>query len=407
MFENIDKFLKAQKAQMMTLDEAGGQRAREDRGYDFSAEDKVTGRVVGMREILYDNTIKWIKDELPRGVLQKEGMLLSQPGVLNEDTLSTAFSTYTTSLLPAVRRIYSKLLAMELVSVQPLSGPSGYIYYLDHLYGTTGGGATSGQRLDQYNHSAYSDSSEKGAIREINLKLASKLISTKSKKVKALWTTEAQQDLSSQWRLDAFGELQPQLVDEIAREVDLEVIAALLAGAGAGNTDWNANGYLAGDTTTTDRRAYRETLYDAIAETAAKIYKKKFAQPNWLLMDGDTFARLQKLEKFNGDPSITPEQTAEIGWRYEGTLAGKYKVYVDPRFTANMILMGIRGNDWKNAVGYYSPYIPLYLSEEYIVNDDFTQRARGAMSRYACGAIPESESDALNYGLGTVTITQS
>jgi hypothetical protein len=406
MFENIKKFLVAQKAEMMRLDKAEGLTTREDRGFDFSLTNKETGVRKGMREMLYDNTINWLASEA-QGVLFKETLALSQPGMLKEDTLTTGISTFTTSLLPAVRRIYSRLLAMELITVQPLTGPSGYIYFLDHLYGTNGGGATAGTRLDKYHHSAYADSDEQGTIRDINFQLKSKLVETEIKKLKATWSLEAAQDLNSQWKLDLWSELQPQVIDEIAREIDAKIIAALLAGAGAGDTEWNANGYLSDDKTTTDRRAYRETLYEAIEDSATLIFNQKFVRPNWLLMDGDTFSRLSKLEKFNADPSVTPDMQSMIGWRYEGTLAGKYKVYVDPWFTANKILLGFRGNDWKYACGFYAPYVPVFLSEEYIVSDDFTQRARGAMSRYAYGVLPESTTDAKNYGLATVTITQS
>lgn len=407
MFENIQKFLNAQKAEMMRLDKAEGQTAREERGFDFSLTDKNTGARKGMREMLYDNTIAWIMSEC-RGVLKDEVFHLNQPGVLKEDTLTTGISAFTTSLLPAVRRIYSRLLAMELVSVQPLSTPAGYIYYLDHTFGTSGGGATVNQRLDQYRYSGYGDSSEQGTIRDINFQLKSKLVSTEIKKLKATWTLEAAQDLNSQWKLDLWSELQPQLIDEIAREIDAKIVAALLAGAGAGDTEWNANGYLTDDKTTLDRRAYRQTLYEAIQDSATLIFNKKFVYPNWLLMNGDTFSRVAKLENFNADPNITPDQQTMIGWRYEGTLAGKYKVYVDPWFTDNKILMGFRGTDWKYAVGYYSPFVPVFLSEEYIVSDDFTQRARGAMSRYAYGVLPETHDGAVeNYGLATVTITLS
>jgi hypothetical protein len=405
--ENIKRFLVAQKAEMKRLDEAEGLSAREERGFDFSLVDKETGVRKGGREILYDNTINWLLSE-QNGILFKESLALGQKGVLNESTLSTAISTFTTSLLPAVRRIYSRLLAMELISVQPLAGPSGYIYYLDHLYGTTGGGATAGQRLDEYSNSGYADSTEAGTIREINFQLKSKLVETEIKKLKAVWTLESSQDLSSQWKLDLWSELQPQLIDEIIREIDAKILAALLAGAGAGNTNWNANGYLGDDKSTIERRAYRETLYEAIEESAGKVFKKKFVRPNWLVMDGDTFTRLTKLERWSADPSTTPDQQSMIGWRYEGTLAGKYKVYVDPWFTANKILMGFRGADWKYAVGFYSPYVPVFLSEEYIVNDDFSQRARGAMSRYAYGIIPEAHTGStVNNGLATVTITSS
>lgn len=36
--------------------------------------------------------------------------------------------------IPLVRRIYPQLIADKLVSVQPLAGPTGLVYYLQHKY---------------------------------------------------------------------------------------------------------------------------------------------------------------------------------------------------------------------------------------------------------------------------------
>lgn len=36
--------------------------------------------------------------------------------------------------IPLVRRIYPSLIADKIVSVQPLTGPTGLVYYLNHKY---------------------------------------------------------------------------------------------------------------------------------------------------------------------------------------------------------------------------------------------------------------------------------
>ncbi|TET10792.1 hypothetical protein E3J84_03630, partial [Candidatus Aerophobetes bacterium] len=119
-----------------------------------------------------------------RESLRLEFAELSEEGAISEDTLTTAIATFTTSLLPMVRRIYSSLIAMDLVSVQPLSGPTGYIYWLDHIFTSThsADGITGGTtRLDQVKAGTYSDSSEQGTIREIQLKLQKLLIEVGTK----------------------------------------------------------------------------------------------------------------------------------------------------------------------------------------------------------------------------------
>ena len=404
MFPKIERFLRLQKAEMMNLDKAEGLQAREDSGKDFSCPDE-RGVQHGLREILYDNTVAWIMQEGCKKLLSKEFEELSQPGALNEDTISANVATFTTMLLPMVRRIYSRLMAMELVSVQPLSGPTGYIYWLDHLFGTQSH-PSYGKRMDLVQENAYADSSEKGGIREMNFRLQKKLVETEVKKLKAIWTLESAQDLRSQLGLDMWTEVGVKVADEIGREIDSKIVAELLAQV-AYNVDWSKTGYLAGDVTTADRKFYRQGIYEAILTVGAQIYKRKFGYPNWLLMNGDTFSHFQKLEKFVTDPGTDQNKPIEMGWAYKGTLAQTHRVYVNPWFTANKILMGRRSPDWRDAVGFYAPFIPLMVSEEFAVGGDFSQRARGMMSRYAYGAIGEDESDGKNYGLGSVTLTES
>ena len=49
--------------------------------------------------------------------------------------------------LPLVRRVFSNIVAQELVSVQPMNLPSGLVFYLDYKYGTSRGVATSGDSV--------------------------------------------------------------------------------------------------------------------------------------------------------------------------------------------------------------------------------------------------------------------
>jgi len=52
-------------------------------------------------------------------------------GMLNEVTLDSSAGRFDTVAFPIVRRVFSRLLANELVSVQPLALPSGLLFYMD------------------------------------------------------------------------------------------------------------------------------------------------------------------------------------------------------------------------------------------------------------------------------------
>jgi len=415
MSDKFRLFLNEQKQRLLALDgaspDSGNLTLRESQGKDFVFTNQETGERRGLMDMLYENTIDWISSirrKTGRMSLNEQG----RPVALQEDTVSTAIAAFVTSLLPAVRRIYTNLIAMDLVSVQPLPGPSGYVYWLDHLFSNSYSDAedpiTTLDRMDEKHPKDYAGSSEKGTIRKIQFRLTSKLISTITQKLEADWTIESEQDLRSQWKLDLESELIPELTNECIRETDRRLITAMVQGV-AYNVNWNENGYLAGDTATYEREAYKEQIYKtAIVNANAYIYSKKYMNGNWLIMNGDTYTKFQRLNNFIADPQAINQQ-ASMGRYFAGTLAGLYKIYVDPWFTANKILMGIRGSSWKEAVAYYSPYIPLFISDKYLIADDFTQFARGAMSRYAYGVLPESstQSPVQNNGLVTITITQS
>lgn len=397
--EKLTSFLEVQKRRNLELDEAEGLLDRERMGRDYPK----------LRERLYDNTIDWVKMEAPNTLRPDLDRL--EDGMLHEDTVSTDIATFTTQLLPAIRRIYSKLIAMELVSVQPMNGPSSILYWIDHKFGDTYDGRTAGDRLDQGRTGTYADSGEKGTIREVNYSLESDTITAVTKKIRGQWTVEAEQDLRSQWGLNLEAELMPKTVEEVVREVDYQIITALLAGVGH-NVNWNTNGALTEDLKYTYHiKEYEATLYDAILEVNNEIFKVKGRNANWIVVHPDVYLRLSKLNKFMSDP-VADTHMGDMGRRYVGTLGGSmFKVYVDPDFPdATKILLGFKGDNWQYACGYYAPYIPLFTSPKYIVGDDFTQFFKGAMTRYAYGIIPEEKTGSLadrNLGLGTVTLTSS
>jgi hypothetical protein len=413
--DKFQTFIENQKRHMLQLDGAdestGWLTEKERKGQQFSFEDEQTGKKYGLMEAVYDNTINWITS-----VRRKAGRVsLNEQGVpqrLQEDTVSTAIATLTTQLLPAVRRIFQDMFAMQLVSVQPLNGPSGYLYYIDTKYTSTYADAkdpiTALDRLDQKRPIDYAASSEKGTIRAIQFGITSKLVSTVIQKIKAEWTIEAEQDTRSQWHMDLAAELLPELTNECVRETDRRIIEALRDGA-AYNVNWNKNGKLgAGTDLTSDSIAYRQTLYqDAIVAGNAYVLTNKHTNANWLIMNPTTFVYFQRLQNF----SMTQNGLAmggNIGIQNVGTLAGMYQIYVAPWYPDNEILMGLRGTDWKFAVGYYCPYIPLFVSDKYILGNDFTQFSQGAMSRYAYGVIPdEATNSTTNSGLVKITITSS
>jgi hypothetical protein len=276
-YEKIFTFLEAQKNHLVELD-----------------VEEVSGKDRHIRKTMYENTIDWFKTEGRHQVLDDMENLRGE--TINEDTLSTSIATLTTHLMPAIRRIFNRLIAMELVSVQPMNGPTGILYWYESLFGTANDGAQVGDRVHEARHDDFANSSEQGPIRELDWRLQSKTITAVTKKIKSEWTIEAEQDLKSQWGLSLENELIPMLITEMTREVDGQVISALEAGV-AHNINWNKNGALTEDVKYTfHQKEYDATLYDAILEADNEVYKVTHAHTNWLLMHPDVYLRLAKLE---------------------------------------------------------------------------------------------------------------
>jgi len=64
--------------------------------------------------------------------------------MLNEDSQTGGVAGYNKIAFPLVRRVFGQLLATELVAVQPMSLPSGLLFYLDFKYDRSNGGSTAG-----------------------------------------------------------------------------------------------------------------------------------------------------------------------------------------------------------------------------------------------------------------------
>ena len=124
-----------------------------------------------------------------------------------------------------------------------------------------------------------------------------------------------------------------------------------------------------------------------------------------LVMSTTNWARFAKLEHYNLS-SLNVQVNTEIGRRYVGIINGLFKVYIHPEMSDNIIMLSIK-KDWKFGVGFYAPYIPLYTSPRYFINDDFTQISRGVMSRYAYGIIPETSAGSTNNGIVLINLATS
>jgi hypothetical protein len=210
---------------------------------------------------------------------------------------------------------------------------------------------------------------------EINLVIESEDIFAKTRKLKAVWSYEAQQDLRSQHNLDAEAELTAVLAQEINLEIDREILGDLRTNAGTVST-WDFNTAL-GDTI---KEKY-ESLFVKVVEISAVVHRKTLRGGcNWIVTSPEVAAIFETATAgFAPAPSET--FTSSLGIQYVGTVNARWRLYKDPLFPTNQMLLGYKGDSYMDSGYFYCPYVPLTQTPVVLDPESFCPR-KGILTRY-------------------------
>ena len=219
-------------------------------------------------------------------------------------------------------------------------------------------------------------------IPEIDFNMTSESVVAETKKLKAKWTLEAQQDMLAYHGVNAETEMLAILGDEIRREIDRQIVNDLYNIASAGNVNWSRT--IPADYNGSDRE-YKMTLWEAIIDANNLIYKRRFRNATWIVADPDTCARLEKLDGFS---EVQRDWAGQAGMGLErfGVIRNRFTVYKDPMAPAGKILLGHKGTSIFETGYVYAPYVPLYTSPVF-TDPNTMQSVRSVMSRYARKAL--------------------
>ena len=209
--------------------------------------------------------------------------------------------------------------------------------------------------------------------------------------MKAKWTQELQQDLNAYHNLDAEVELTSVLSEQIALELDQEILHDLITGATAGTRYWSREpgnfvnrstglSIAGGDFTGTVSEWY-ETLIETVNDVSAQIHRKTLRGGANFLVCGPEVANI--LEFTTGfRASVThDDDTGTVGAVKEGSINKKWDLYVDPYFPRNVILVGRKGSSFLESGYVHAPYVPLQMTPTIFAPEDLTPR-KGVMMRY-------------------------
>ena len=240
------------------------------------------------------------------------------------------------------------------------------------------------------------DGTTKNEIAEIDIKVDSIAVTAMTKKLKAKWSPELGQDLNAYHNLDAEVELTQILSEQIALEIDREILNDLVQGATAGTYYWSRSPGLfvnrstgeelgatsaAPDFTGTVSEWY-ETLVETINDVSAQIHRKTLrGGANFLVTSPEVANILEFTAGFRANVTHDSDK-GTVGAVNVGSLSRKFDVHVDPYFPRNLVLVGRKGGSFLESGYVYAPYVPLQVTPTIFGTEDFVPR-KGVMTRYA------------------------
>jgi hypothetical protein len=421
-----------------------------------------------------------------------------------------SIGTFQKFAFPLVRRVFPELIANNLVSVQPMSGPVSQVFYLGaaRVYGdtrqnlyskyqltyrglTTGEpdfdyrGVSSADELaadglvsQQLGGSALSADFATGSnmanaianwpdadyaqgwsvsagenlagtgIPEVTMSIEQQPVIARTKKMRALWTLEASQDLKAYHNLDLERELTDILGKEIRLEVDRELIENLrglaydLTGTAGdlytkGMLDQDSNQGALGDFTGPNNDSLfgdflfegssgsaitgipgtysvgkNTVLFDFAADAfggfaprhigdkyanllatinfaSQDIYKTTLrGAGNWIICAPIMATILESASRLTGgiESSDGPTNFGPGSIQFRGKFMGRYDLFVDPLYPEGELLMGYKGAGPMDGGFVYAPYIP-FQALPTITDPESFQPRKGILTRYGKVAI--------------------
>ena len=231
-------------------------------------------------------------------------------------------------------------------------------------------------------------------IPEIDIKVDSIAVTAITKKLKAKWTPELGQDLNAYHNLDAEVELTGILSEQIALEIDQEILGDLIQGAKAGTRYWSRAPGLFVDSAGSELGAssaapdftgtvseWYETLIETINDVSAQIHRKTLrGGANFCVCSPEVASILEMTAGFRANVTVDSDR-GDIGAVKTGSLTKKFDLYVDPYFPRNVILVGRKGSSFLESGFVYAPYVPLQVTPTIFGTEDFVPR-KGVMTRY-------------------------
>ena len=339
--------------------------------------------------------------------------------------VSTGIQGFSPVMISLVRRTMPNIIAYDIGSVQPMSGPTGLVFAMRAKYvangtvgneaqfqepdtdfsgarpmtgaglsgnsaGTTAGagdteaqiaGPTLGDGIGSRKHGGtdpldanYSVGGGMSATQlekrgesgtpfaEMAFTIDKGTVTAQARALKAEYTTELAQDLKSVHGLDAEAELANILSTEILGEINREVIRTAYLTAITGTAVDNAAANTGNGRWMVER--FKHLVFRIEQEANQIALATRRGKGNFLVCSTNVASALSLAGLLDYSSPFNGNSIAmpdQTGDLFVGTLNGRIKVYVDPFATSDYCLVGYKGSNPYDAGMFYCPYVPLQM----------------------------------------------
>ena len=395
----------------------------------------------------YKKAVTSIILENQEKAMKEDASFLSEAAPTN--STAGTINNYDPILISLVRRAMPNLIAYDVCSVQPMTGPTGLIFAMKSRFGSSSGtealfnepntgfsnddaagdlnstamtgtnpavlnnssagtyitggadyGSTTGGGMTTAEGEALGDASA-NSFAEMAFSIEKSTVTAKSRALKAEYTMELAQDLKAIHGLDAETELSNILSSEILAEINREVIRTIYVSAKKGaSINTTTAGIFDLDTDSNGRwsvEKFKGLMFQIERDANVIAQETRRGKGNMIITSSDVASALQMAGVLDYAPALNNNlQVDDTGNTFAGVLNGRYKVYIDPYAANNSAkqyyVIGYKGTSPYDAGIFYCPYVPLQMVRA--VGENTFQPKIGFKTRYGVAQNPFATGDA-------------
>ncbi len=397
----------------------------------------------------YKKAVTSIILENQESAMKEDAAFLSEAAPANSGFGGSNMGGYDPILISLVRRSMPNLIAYDVASVQPMTGPTGLIFAMKSKFSTQGGtealfnepdagfsnddaagdlnstamtgtnpavlndaspgtyitggadyGSTTGGGMTTAEAEALGDASA-NSFAEMAFSIEKSTVTAKTRALKAEYTMELAQDLKAIHGLDAETELSNILSAEILAEINREVIRTIYVSAKKGaSINTTTAGIFDLDTDSNGRwsvEKFKGLMFQIERDANVIAQETRRGKGNLIITSSDVASALQMAGVLDYAPALNNNlQVDDTGNTFAGVLNGRYRVYIDPYAANNAAkqyyVVGYKGTSPYDAGIFYCPYVPLQMVRA--VGENTFQPKIGFKTRYGVAQNPFATSDA-------------